>query len=82
MAKQTVSESIVATLADAGVTQIWGVPGGALNSFNDALSKEKRIEWIGVRHEEVGAFAVGAQAQLTGKLGVCAGTVGPGAVHL
>lgn len=82
MGKQTVAESIVATLADAGVTQIWGVPGGALNSFNDALGKEKRIEWIGVRHEEVGAFAVGAQAQLTGKLGVCAGTVGPGAVHL
>lgn len=69
-------------LADMGVKQIFGVTGGALNSLNVALEENGRIQWIGVRHEEAGAFAAGAQAQLNGKLAVCAGTVGPGAVHL
>ncbi|MEJ7706562.1 MAG: thiamine pyrophosphate-dependent enzyme [Nocardioidaceae bacterium] len=50
--------------------------------MTDAIRQEERIEWIGVRHEEVGAFAAGAQAQLTGRLGVCMGTVGPGSIHL
>ena len=78
----TVAESIVSALADLGVTQVWGVVGDALNPVTEAIRQEDRIEWIGVRHEEVAAFAVSAQAQLTGRLGVCMGTVGPGAVHL
>jgi len=79
---QTVSECLIKTLADIGVKQIFGVVGDALNSVVDAMRKDGRIEWIGTRHEEVAAYAAGAQAQLTGKLGVCAGTVGPGAIHL
>ena len=56
--------------------------GDALNPVTDAIRREDRIEWVGVRHEEVGAFAASAQAQLTGRLAVCMGTVGPGAIHL
>jgi pyruvate dehydrogenase (quinone) len=78
----TVARMLVTALADAGVTSIWGVVGDALNPVTDAIRTEDRIEWIGVRHEEAGAFAVSAQAQLTGTLGVCAGTVGPGSIHL
>ncbi len=78
----TVAESIVAALADHGVTQVWGVVGDALNPVTGAIRTEERIEWVGVRHEEAAAFAVSAQAQLTGRLGVCMGTVGPGAIHL
>ncbi|MEV6554161.1 thiamine pyrophosphate-dependent enzyme [Nocardia sp. NPDC051756] len=78
----TVAEMIVTALADEGVTQVWGVVGDALNPITDAIRREDRIEWIGVRHEEVAAYAAGAQAQLTGTIGVCAGTVGPGSIHL
>ncbi len=78
----TVAELIVTALADHGVRTIWGVVGDALNPVTDAIRREERIEWIGVRHEEVAAFAAGAQAQLTGTLGVCMGTVGPGSIHL
>jgi pyruvate dehydrogenase (quinone) len=78
----TVADSIVAALADHGVTQVWGVVGDALNPVTDAIRQEERIEWVGVRHEEAAAFAVSAQAQLTGELGVCMGTVGPGSIHL
>src|ERR1700761_6796184 len=78
----TVAEMIVKTLADQGVRTIWGVVGDALNPVTDAIRREDRIEWIGVRHEEVAAFSAGAQAQLTGTLGVCMGTVGPGSIHL
>src|SRR6476659_10049708 len=78
----TVAEMIVKTLADQGVRTIWGVVGDALNPVTDAIRQEERIEWIGVRHEEVAAFAAGAQAQLSGTLGVCMGTVGPGSIHL
>lgn len=78
----TIAESIVRTLADHGVTQTWGVVGDALNPITDAIRHEERITWTGVRHEEAAAFAVGAQAQLTGRIGVCMGTVGPGSVHL
>ena len=77
-----VAEMIVSSLADYGVTEFWGVVGDALNPVVDALRREERIEWMGVRHEEAGAFAASAQAQITGKLGVCMGTVGPGAIHL
>ena len=78
----TVAETIVTALADLGVKQIWGVVGDALNPVTDAIRREDRLEWIGVRHEEAGAFAASAQAQLTGTLGVCMGTVGPGSLHL
>lgn len=56
--------------------------GDALNPVTDAIRREDRLEWIGVRHEEAGAFAAGAQAHLSGELGVCMGTVGPGSIHL
>jgi pyruvate dehydrogenase (quinone) len=78
----TVAELLIESLADYGVTTVWGVVGDALNPVTDAIRREDRIDWIGVRHEEVGAFAASAQAQLTGRLGVCMGTVGPGAIHL
>ncbi|GAA5086435.1 thiamine pyrophosphate-dependent enzyme [Nocardia iowensis] len=78
----TVAEMIVTALADEGVTHVWGVVGDALNPITDAIRREDRIEWIGVRHEEVAAYAAGAQAQLTGTIGVCMGTVGPGSIHL
>src|ERR1700710_991010 len=78
----TIAEMLVTSLADLGVRTMWGVVGDALNPVTDAIRREDRIEWIGVRHEEVGAFAAGAQAQLTGTLGVCMGTVGPGSLHL
>jgi pyruvate dehydrogenase (quinone) len=78
----TVAEMIVHALAEQGVRNVWGVVGDALNPVTDAIRREERLEWIGVRHEEAGAFAAGAQAQLTGNLGVCMGTVGPGSIHL
>ncbi|KQQ43649.1 thiamine pyrophosphate-dependent enzyme [Nocardioides sp. Leaf307] len=78
----TVAELLAESLADHGVTQVWGVVGDALNPVTEAIRREERLEWMGVRHEEVAAFAAGAQAQLTGRLGVCMGTVGPGAIHL
>lgn len=78
----TLAEMIVDALADQGVTHVWGVVGDALNPITDAIRRHGDIEWVGVRHEEVAAFAAGAQAQLTGGLGVCMGTVGPGSIHL
>ena len=78
----TVAELIIDALAEHGVTQVWGVVGDALNPVTDAIRREDRVEWVGVRHEEAAAFAASAQAQLTGELAVCMGTVGPGAVHL
>jgi pyruvate dehydrogenase (quinone) len=78
----TVAELIVEGIADLGVKQVWGVVGDALNPVTDAIRREPRLEWIGVRHEEAGAFAAGAQAQLSDTLGVCMGTVGPGSIHL
>lgn len=79
---QTVAHSIIRALADHGVTQVWGVVGDALNPLTDAIRTTDGIEWIGVRHEEAASFAVSAQAQLTGTIGVCMGTVGPGSIHL
>ncbi|WP_062070040.1 thiamine pyrophosphate-dependent enzyme [Demequina sediminicola] len=78
----TVARHVIDALADHGVTQIWGVVGDALNPFTDSIRTEDRVEWVGVRHEEVGAFAAAAQAQLTGRIGVVMGTVGPGSLHL
>nr|MBA3398732.1 pyruvate oxidase [Acidimicrobiia bacterium] len=78
----TVAELLIESLAEHGVRQVWGVVGDALNPVTDAIRREDRIEWIGVRHEEAAAFAASAQSQLTDDLAVCAGTVGPGAIHL
>ncbi|MGE4650956.1 MAG: thiamine pyrophosphate-dependent enzyme [Myxococcota bacterium] len=79
---QNVCESLLSILMEAGVGQIFGVTGDALNPLLEAIRKEDRVDWIGVRHEEHAAYAAGAQSELTGGLGVCAGTTGPGAVHL
>ena len=73
---------IVKAVADLGVTSVWGVVGDALNPITDAIRSEDRVEWVGVRHEEAGAFAASSQAQLTGRIAVCMGTVGPGSLHL
>jgi len=81
MAKN-VCETLLDILAQVGVKQIFGMTGDALNPFLDAIRRDGRFEWIGIRHEETGAFAAAAQAKLTGKLAVCCGTVGPGAIHL
>jgi pyruvate dehydrogenase (quinone) len=77
-----VAETLVDAIAEVGVRTVWGVVGDALNPITDAIRRDERLEWIGVRHEEAGAFAAGAQAQLSGTLGVCMGTVGPGSLHL
>lgn len=79
---QTVAELLVETLADIGVRHVFGIVGDALNPFTDAIRRQKRIEWIGVRHEEGAALAAAGQAKLTGRLGVCCGTTGPGGTHL
>jgi pyruvate dehydrogenase (quinone)/pyruvate oxidase len=78
----TVAELLVDTLAEIGVRQIFGIVGDALNPFTDAIRRQDRIEWIGVRHEEGAALAAAGQAKLTGRLGVCCGTTGPGGNHL
>jgi pyruvate dehydrogenase (quinone) len=78
----SVAEVVVETLIAAGVRRIYGVVGDSLNGITDSLRKSGAIEWIGVRHEEVAAFAAGAEAHLTGGLAVCAGSCGPGNLHL
>ncbi|CAN5873121.1 ubiquinone-dependent pyruvate dehydrogenase [soil metagenome] len=78
----TVAELLVEGLAATGVDKVWGVVGDALNPFVDALHRDKRVTWNATRHEEAAAFAAGAESQITGRIGVCAGTVGPGALHL
>ena len=79
---RTAADYMAETLAQAGVTRIYGVVGDSLNGFTDALRRLKTIEWIHVRHEEGAAFAAGAEAHLTGQLAVCAGSCGPGNLHL
>jgi len=78
----SIADLITHTLADIGVERIWGVTGDSLNAMNDSLRKLGSIEWMHVRNEEVGAFAAGAEAAATGKLAVCAGSCGPGHLHL
>ena len=78
----TVATHMVEALVHAGVRRIYGVVGDSLNSIVDAVHHNKKIEWIHVRHEEAGAFAASAEAQLTGSLAVCAGSCGPGNLHL
>ncbi len=81
MAK-SVADVLIETLAAAGVERIYGVPGDSLNGITDAIRRQGKIQWVHVRHEETAAFAAGAEAHLTGKLAVCAGSCGPGNLHL
>ena len=69
-------------LAQAGVTRIYGLSGDSLNGITDAIRDRDDFQWIHVRHEETAAFAAGAEAHLTGKLALCAGSCGPGNLHL
>ena len=78
----TVADQIAETLAAIGVKRIYGIVGDSLNGLTDAIRRQKKIEWMHVRHEEVAAFAAGAEAHLTGDLAVCAGSCGPGNLHL
>src|SRR6516162_8848948 len=79
---QMVADVLVGVLEEIGVRQIFGLIGDSLNPLGDAVRRSKKIEWIGVRHEEGAALAASGQAKLTGRLGVCAGTTGPGSTHL
>src|SRR3979411_1305805 len=79
---KTVADQFAETLAAAGVKRIYGIVGDSLNGLTDALRRQGKIEWVHVRHEEVAAFAAGAEAHLTGELAVCAGSCGPGNLHL
>src|ERR1700721_2420036 len=81
MAKK-VAEVFMQTLVNAGVKRIYGVVGDSLNGLTDVIRKNKQIEWLHVRHEEVAAFAAGAEAHLTREIAVCAGSCGPGNLHL
>src|SRR5437868_1818186 len=81
MAKM-VADQLVETLVAAGVKRIYGIVGDSLNGLTDSLRRQGKIEWVHVRHEEVAAFAAGAEAHLTGELAVCAGSCGPGNLHL
>jgi pyruvate dehydrogenase (quinone) len=79
---RTLADHLIDTLSLAGVQRIFGVVGDSLNPVTDAIRRGGAIQWIDVRHEETGAFAAGAEAQLTGQLAVCAGSCGPGNLHL
>src|SRR6202142_1962126 len=79
---RTVAHQFAATLAAAGVKRIYGIVGDSLNGLTDAIRRQGKIQWVHLRHEEVAAFAAGADAHLTGSLAVCAGSCGPGNLHL
>jgi pyruvate dehydrogenase (quinone) len=82
MAKKKVAELLIETLARAGVERVYGISGDSLNAITESIRRQKKIRWIHVRHEETAAFAAGAEAHLTGRLAVCAGSCGPGNLHL
>ncbi|MET0430119.1 MAG: thiamine pyrophosphate-binding protein, partial [Microvirga sp.] len=79
---ENVADLIAETLQEAGVARVYGVVGDSLNGITEALRARGTIEWIHTRHEEAAAFAASAEAQVTGKLAVCAGSCGPGNLHL
>jgi pyruvate dehydrogenase (quinone) len=79
---RTVADQFAEILAAAGVKRIYGIVGDSLNGLTDSIRRQGKIEWVHVRHEEVAAFAAGAEAHLTGELAVCAGSCGPGNLHL
>src|SRR5690349_14561459 len=78
----TVARNIVDTLVASGVERVYGIPGDSLNGFTDALRVNPQLEWVHVRHEEAASFAASGEAALTGELAVCAGSCGPGNLHL
>src|SRR3974390_1784603 len=82
MAIKNVADLFVATLEQANVKRIYGIVGDSLNGITEALRSRGTIEWVHVRHEEVAAFAAAGEAQITGNLAVCAGSCGPGNLHL
>src|SRR6478736_3237308 len=82
MAINNVADLFVATLEQAGVKRIYGIVGDSLNGLTDSLRRQGKIEWIHVRHEGVAAFAAAGEAEMTGSLAVCAGSCGPGNLHL
>src|SRR5437899_2377922 len=79
---RTVADFITESLKAIGVKRVYGVVGDSLNGFTDALRRIGGIDWVHMRHEEAAAFAAGAEAHLTGALAVCAGSCGPGNLHL
>jgi len=79
---RSVSDVFIETLVAAGVRRVYGVVGDSLNGLTDVIRKNKDIDWLHVRHEEVAAFAAGADAHVSGQLAVCAGSCGPGNLHL
>src|ERR1700721_2604823 len=82
MSIDNVADLIAETLVQANVKRVFGVVGDSLNGLTEALRRRKQISWIHVRHEEVAAFAASGEAQVTGGLAVCAGSCGPGNLHL
>src|ERR1700760_2689336 len=82
MSSETLADQLLEVLLEAGVERIYGVVGDSLNPVVDAVRRADGITWVHVRNEEAGAFAAAAEAQLTGRLAVCAGSCGPGNTHL
>ena len=82
MAKKRVADVLVDTLVAAGVKRVYGLVGDSLNGVSDSIRPREDLQWVPVRHEETAAFAAGAEAQLTEQLTVCAGSCGPGNLHL
>ncbi len=82
MATGNCADTLVETLTRAGVERVYGVVGDSLNGITEALRTQKAIRWVHTRHEEAAAFAAAGEAQITGRLAVCAGSCGPGNLHL
>ncbi|MFC7402519.1 ubiquinone-dependent pyruvate dehydrogenase [Citricoccus sp. GCM10030269] len=78
----TVADNLIQTLSLNGVKRVYGLPGDSLNALTESLRTHTELEWVHVRHEETAAFAAGAEAAMTGELAVCAGSCGPGNLHL
>jgi pyruvate dehydrogenase (quinone) len=82
MSAKTIADVLIDVLSAAGVTRMFGVAGDSLNGITDSIRRHKQFEWVAVRHEETAAFAASAEAHLTGRLAACAGSCGPGNLHL
>ncbi len=81
MASKLVADALVEILEDAGARHCYGIVGDTLNHFTDAISRSDKLDWVHVRHEEAGGFAAAAEAILTKRITVCAGSCGPGSLH-
>ena len=80
--RTSVADVMVATLKASGVRRVYGLPGDSINGFTDALRRDGEVVWEHVRHEEAAAFAAAGEAEMTGRLAVCAASCGPGNLHL